>query len=84
MGASDTFIFRNLGFPALTEFKMQVCDLTIMAKRPGPMELVDWEPLKYLRLKVEHCFSLVDLAAQHPTLRDALSTQIFFFIYLAD
>ena len=50
MGASHTFIFQNLGFPALTEFEMRVSDLTINAERPGPMELVDWEPLKYLRL----------------------------------
>jgi len=79
---------------------MQVSDLTINAEQPGPMELVDWEPLKYLRLKVVHwcvlknpirqtsktntCQLHVDLAAQHPTLQEALSPEIFFFIYLAD
>lgn len=53
-GASDAFIFKNLGFPALSEFELQVSDLTIHAERPGPMELVHWETLKYLRLTVVH------------------------------
>jgi hypothetical protein len=53
-GASDEFVFKNLGFPALTEFEIQVSDLTIKGERPGPMELVDWEPLKYLRLSIIH------------------------------
>jgi len=51
-GASDRFVFANLGFPALTELHLTVGDLTIMGERAGPMDLVDWKPLKELSLTV--------------------------------
>ncbi|GLB38881.1 hypothetical protein LshimejAT787_0600430 [Lyophyllum shimeji] len=54
-GASNEFSFSNLGFPAVEEVGMRVGDLTIASERAGPMDIIDWEPLKSLSLFVDPC-----------------------------
>lgn len=54
-GASSTFKFANLGFPALKEVEMRVGDLTISSERAGPMDLVNWDSLVSLALFVNPC-----------------------------
>ncbi|KAF5383045.1 hypothetical protein D9615_004793 [Tricholomella constricta] len=51
-GATETIVFTNLGFPAVKELELKMDDLLIAAERVGPMALIDWEPLKTLRIFV--------------------------------
>ncbi|KAG6908909.1 hypothetical protein DXG01_002790 [Tephrocybe rancida] len=54
-GASNRFVFNNLGFPAVKHLDMRVGDLTIAGEHVGPMELINTAQLQVLSLFVDPC-----------------------------